>query len=206
MRNQSLAIAATSIIGAALALACGGSKQQARQPAGQTTLTSAPATETESAEEQSGYTPTSLEVYVTGQAPAPCGIDGLRSITFPLGSSKLGPAQDPEIRRLATCLSQRPFELAPLTLIGHSDPMGSPTYDAALGLARARSVKAQLVAYGVAADRIDVTSAIEKPLPPEQWDEARAVAVAIRPETAPDGGPLRMPRDVVPIQSDGGAR
>jgi outer membrane protein OmpA-like peptidoglycan-associated protein len=126
-----------------------------------------------------GYTPPSIELYLARKIPGPCGLDQLPSISFDFGSSTLDEAQGLELARVARCLTDKPFDEASLVLVGHTDPIGSRTYNLSLAYERAAHVKARLRDLGVAPDRVIVTAASESELPTERWDEARRVDMLI---------------------------
>jgi outer membrane protein OmpA-like peptidoglycan-associated protein len=153
--------------------ACHAQRRELRHPVGEkTTTSSAP-----------NYTPPSVELYLARKAVAPCGMDRLPRIEFAFGSSSLDAPQDLELRRLALCLTERPFDATTVVLVGHADPIGSATYNLHLGRQRAENVRTRLVDAGVAADRIAVSSAGEALLPHDRWDGARRVDILI--EEAP---------------------
>lgn len=66
----------------------------------------------------------------------------------------------PSLLRLAELLSQNPGYKVKLE--GHSDQIGPDTYNTALGLRRAESVKAFLLKYGARATQLDTTSRGER--------------------------------------------
>lgn len=172
-----------AVVAAASTLGCGSSRMSLRQRVGETKLTSAPAPR--ALEQGSRYVPPSIELYVAGQAPGPCGMQQIPPFEFDYGSSTLDPALDLELSRLARCLVQRPFDAAQLLLVGHADPTGSRASNLDLAYARAEAIRSRLVELGVPAERIVTTSAGESRLPPTRWSEARRVDIVIaRPGAA----------------------
>jgi outer membrane protein OmpA-like peptidoglycan-associated protein len=83
----------------------------------------------------------------------------LPSIAFEPESDVIDAAQDPELRRIASCLTTAPhLRDATIIAIGHTDVVGSERYNLRLGLDRALRVKAFLVEYGIAEDRLVATT------------------------------------------------
>jgi outer membrane protein OmpA-like peptidoglycan-associated protein len=77
----------------------------------------------------------------------------LGGVTFATGTSALDPAAGPAVDRLAAVLKEHPD--ATLRVEGFADATGSPSSFQRLSSERADALKQQLVARGVAADRID---------------------------------------------------
>lgn len=76
----------------------------------------------------------------------------LGDVLFDTGQATLKPGATSTIDRLAEFLNQSPDRS--VTIEGHTDSMGSDTYNMSLSENRANSVKAALVAKGVPGDRI----------------------------------------------------
>jgi outer membrane protein OmpA-like peptidoglycan-associated protein len=76
----------------------------------------------------------------------------LGDVLFDSGQATLKPGAMGTIDRLATFLNQTPERS--VTIEGHTDSMGSDTYNMSLSENRANSVKAALTAKGIPADRI----------------------------------------------------
>lgn len=187
-RALATSIGAALLAASALVAACGKPGPTLRQPVGVTTITSAPEGEARG-DGGAPYTPAPVELYLAQQAPGPCGMDRLPSVEFEFGSSDLAPPEDLRLSELARCVTEDPFDAAEIVLVGHADPIGSPTYNLDLAYDRALRVKNRLVALGVRAERIVVTSAGESPLPPSRWAEARRVDIVLaRPEAASPPG------------------
>lgn len=110
-----------------------------------------------------------------------------RSITFSFGSSALTTEQDYAVVRLAICMIKDPRSRGSVLLVGRASPRGGAPYNLALGLERARRVKDALVARGVSADRITVTSAGEGTNvggSPSAWKDEQRVDVVFLPTVA----------------------
>ncbi len=98
------------------------------------------------------------ELTVAADAPPPSGRftmdnEGL----FQLGSDQLSPERSSVIADLATVLVARPTWR--VTIIGHTDATGSEELNLSLSLGRARAVLAELVASGVAEDKVTADGA-----------------------------------------------
>ena len=78
---------------------------------------------------------------------------------FDTAKSEIRAADREEVNMLAAAMKQYPN--ARIQIVGYADARGDATANATLGKERADSVKAALVADGIAADRIDTASAGE---------------------------------------------
>jgi peptidoglycan-associated lipoprotein len=87
---------------------------------------------------------------------SPLPVDRENNIYFELGSAEIDPASRETLRKLAARLKADGD--AGLALIGHTDDLGSPEFNIALGQKRANAVAQALIALGVAPRRIRMTS------------------------------------------------
>jgi outer membrane protein OmpA-like peptidoglycan-associated protein len=76
-------------------------------------------------------------------------------LSFASGSTELGPDADRTLTNVALVLEAYPS--ARVRIEGHSGDVGGHTANRALAASRAREVRDALVAWGVAANRIDTT-------------------------------------------------
>jgi outer membrane protein OmpA-like peptidoglycan-associated protein len=77
------------------------------------------------------------------------------SVIFPSGGSELLPSARSRLSDVATALSQGDASSS-IVVEGHTDSVGKPEMNQELSLRRATAVRDQLVAQGVAADRVSV--------------------------------------------------
>lgn len=96
-----------------------------------------------------------LGTYLAGTEPAPRRFV-FETINFDTASSAIREADAPEIDQVAAALKQYPT--ARIRIAGYADARGAEPANVALGRSRADSVKAALVAQGIAADRVDTVS------------------------------------------------
>ncbi len=68
------------------------------------------------------------------------------------------PQAVPEMKRLAACLTTKPFSDVDVLLVGRADPRGSADYNEKLAQKRADYVRNMLIDYGVPSDRIQVAA------------------------------------------------
>jgi OOP family OmpA-OmpF porin len=87
-------------------------------------------------------------------APAPPPIQVLRGAHFAFDSAALTPAAETDLTTTLETLEAEPA--LRVRIDGHTDSVGSDTYNLGLSERRAASVKAYLVARGIAPDRIAV--------------------------------------------------
>jgi|GEM_PF-5744990 len=81
---------------------------------------------------------------------------GLENIRFDFDSVDVKPEFVTQVDRLAACLKANPDTA--ITIKGHCDQRGTPTYNMALGLRRTDSVAKRLKALGIASARINAVS------------------------------------------------
>ena len=74
--------------------------------------------------------------------------------SFDFNKSNIKPAFQPSLDKLATVMSK--YNRSEITIIGHTDSIGSNPYNQRLSEDRARSVKDYLVRRGVAASRMTI--------------------------------------------------
>ncbi|MEO6202600.1 MAG: OmpA family protein [Nitrospirales bacterium] len=82
-------------------------------------------------------------------------------------------------------------------IVGHTDAQGTDTYNRALGLKRAQSVKTYLLSLGVAEDDVQVDSlgkdgSICQEETPECFEQNRRAHVALLPASTPEGEDLQL--------------
>lgn len=100
---------------------------------------------------------TDIEPFLDPTLRAACGWER-PTFYFPTESDDVGLIGEVKLETLAICLQNAPLEDEPIILIGHSDERGSASTNLELALARAESVKSELVARGIAPDRIETYS------------------------------------------------
>ena len=74
------------------------------------------------------------------------------TVEFDLGSAKLTAAGAATVSRLAAALAKQPG--VSVTIAGHTDNLGAPSWNGQLSLARANTVRDALIAQGIAATRL----------------------------------------------------
>ena len=74
--------------------------------------------------------------------------------SFDFNKSHIKPAFQPSLDKLATVMNK--YNRSEITIIGHTDSIGSNAYNQRLSEERARSVKDYLLSRGVAASRITI--------------------------------------------------
>lgn len=93
--------------------------------------------------------------YLAGQEALPRTF-AFERLNFDTASSEIRPADRDEVTAIATALKQAPG--ARVRVVGYADARGSSEANAALGKARADSVKSALVASGIPAVRVETVS------------------------------------------------
>jgi outer membrane protein OmpA-like peptidoglycan-associated protein len=89
----------------------------------------------------------------------------LKDASFDIGRSELRPEARAALDAAAIDLTAEPARNVRIAIVGHTDNVGSPTYNYNLGLARATSVRDYLASRGVDASRMRVASAgLEEPI------------------------------------------
>lgn len=96
-----------------------------------------------------------LGTYLAGTEPTPRTFT-FEKLNFDSAKSDIRPADADQVNEVAAALAQ--YLTAKVRIAGYADARGSEPSNADLGKARAESVKAALVAKGVAADRIEAVS------------------------------------------------
>lgn len=93
--------------------------------------------------------------YLAGTEPLPRTFL-FEKLNFDTAKSDIRPADREELNMLGAALKQYPN--ARMRIVGYADARGAATANATLGKERAESVKAALVAEGIAADRLETAS------------------------------------------------
>ena len=96
-----------------------------------------------------------LGTYLGGTGPTPATFT-FEKVNFDTAKSAIRPADRAEIDQVASVLSQ--YRTSKVRIAGYADARGSEPANAALGKARADSVKAALVAKGIDAGRIETAT------------------------------------------------
>ncbi len=114
-------------------------------------------------------------------------IDVSSEVSFDFDSASLKPAFLPTLDKVASILSRYPKTT--VTVIGHTDNIGSEAYNQALSERRARSVMNYLIDHGVAASRLNAVGRGESQPRATNATEAgrqlnRRVEILIRPITS----------------------
>jgi len=113
-------------------------------------------------------------------------------VNFDFDKRTLSPLGQGQARRLAKMIQDSGSSVA-IVLQGHTDFMGTDTYNEKLGMDRADAVRQELVALGLSSDRLStVTFGESQPIFSEQTDWARAVNRRVESHmgtaTAPSAG------------------
>jgi len=80
----------------------------------------------------------------------------IKNVYFDFDSSELRPDTIEELKKVGNCLISKGAKK--VIILGHCDPQGTEEYNMGLGLARARSIKKFLAAYGISKKAIKVYS------------------------------------------------
>lgn len=108
------------------------------------------------------------------------------AVLFAFDSDQLLPAAEPALRALLKILSEHP-ELGTIEVQGHTDDVGSSTYNLDLSTRRAEAVRAWLLAQGLPPDRVKAVGYGEaRPVAPN--DTATGRAANRRVEVVLNGG------------------
>lgn len=146
-----------------LSAACAHRSTDLVQPVGETHTT---ASSTGGARPQGIDQPSApLSVTVDEAVRRGCSLPLDRQTTAPrfdMDSARLRPRGEDVLARIAACIVSGRLGDAPLTVIGHTDPRGSESYNRQLGEYRAIAAKQYLVDLGVPASRITVESRGER--------------------------------------------
>lgn len=95
-----------------------------------------------------------------------------RALNFDFDKSDVKERYYPILQNLKEYIETNNYDV---TIIGHTDSKGSNEYNIALGLRRAKSVRAKLIEFGVAPDRIRgaFSKGEEEPIASNSTDEGR---------------------------------
>jgi outer membrane protein OmpA-like peptidoglycan-associated protein len=117
-----------------------------------------------------GYQLTTVQV--GGPAPKSCTLE-VYGVNFDFDKATLRPDSDPVLNQVLALFTGDPAYAAEIG--GHTDNVGTRPYNLKLSANRAATVKAWLVAHGIAASRLTTAGyADTKPLVPNTTDENRA--------------------------------
>lgn len=158
MRGIVLAVSAV----AALAVACAHGGSELVQPVGETHTT---ASSTGGGRPQGVDVPNAkVSVVVAEEVRRACSLplERRHTPTFELESARLKPRGEDTLARIAACVISGKLGDEPLTVVGHTDPRGEPSYNQQLGLYRAIAGKDYLVELGVPAGRLSTASVGER--------------------------------------------
>jgi peptidoglycan-associated lipoprotein len=100
---------------------------------------------------------------------------------FEFDSADTRGTDQPTMQTLADCMLTGPLKDRSIRLIGHTDPRGTPGYNAKLGLERAERVKSYLITHGVDTARVQLESVGEDEASPapKDWAKDRRVEVQL---------------------------
>lgn len=99
---------------------------------------------------------------------------------FAFDSARLGEADRPVLKKLATCFVSGALAGREVRLVGHADPRGDSDYNMVLGGSRADTVKTFLIAGGLQGSHVGTTSRGEldaRGTDERSWAEDRRVDV-----------------------------
>lgn len=147
---------AAGLIAALVALSrCSRDRTVAAAPAPAATAMASAAVDTTPISAASSAGVSTAGAYIAGTGALPQTF-AFEKLTFDTASAAVRPADQDEVNAVAATLKR--YANARIRLGGYADARGASDANAALGKARADSVKAALVAAGIAADRIDTAS------------------------------------------------
>jgi len=158
MRGVPLGVTAVVV----LAVACIHRGPELVQPVGETHTT---ASSTGGARPQGVDVPNArVSVVVAEEVRRACSLplERRHAPIFELDSARLRPRGEDTLARIATCVVSGKLGDEPLTVVGHTDPRGEPSYNQQLGLYRAIAGKDYLVELGVPAGRLSTASVGER--------------------------------------------
>lgn len=101
---------------------------------------------------------------------------------FAYNSSKVSPAAERLLQKLADCFSTGPLKDERMNLVGHTDPRGEDEFNLSLGGRRAENVKSKIVTLGLGEDHVVTVSRGELEARGEDesgWARDRKVEVKI---------------------------
>lgn len=118
---------------------------------------------------------TPTEIYADVELLATCGMEA-PTVYFEYDSANVRRAAQIELTELAECMERAPLADRRLEIIGHADERGTEQYNEGLGLRRATAVADQLVAHGLARNRVQTRSRGEEAAnDPPEWTDRRVV-------------------------------
>jgi peptidoglycan-associated lipoprotein len=118
-------------------------------------------------------------IHISEDIRKACGITESEA-HFAFDSARLGEAERPVLKQLATCFVSGALAGKDMRLVGHADPRGDSDYNMVLGGSRADTVKTFLVAGGLQGSRVATTSRGEldaRGTDERSWAEDRRVDV-----------------------------
>ncbi|MGF1477354.1 MAG: OmpA family protein [Geminicoccaceae bacterium] len=106
-------------------------------------------------------------------------------VSFDFDSASIKPAFDPTIDKLADVLVK--YDNTQITVVGHTDDIGSQSYNQGLSERRAEAVRSRLVDYGVSPRRLEAIGRGELEPRTNNFSEAgrqlnRRVEILVRPD------------------------
>lgn len=162
-----------------LTLACFGCAEQSAPPKAAPVAQSKPTQLQASGARADSKSPQRGMVNISEDIRKACGISESEA-HFPFDSAKLGEAERPALKKLATCFVSGALAGREMRLVGHADPRGDSDYNMVLGGSRADTVKTFLVLGGLPGSRIATTSRGEldaRGTDERSWAEDRRVDV-----------------------------
>jgi outer membrane protein OmpA-like peptidoglycan-associated protein len=179
---------------AVLAVACAHQGPELVQPVGETHTT---ASSTGGGRPQGVDVPNApIAVVVAEEVRRACSlpVERRRAPSFDVDSARLRPRGEDTLARVAACIVSGKLGDESITVVGHTDPRGAPSYNQQLGLYRAVAAKQYLVDLGVPAARLSVESLGEREA--RGTDEASwALDRTIEIRTARGPGEISTPPD-----------
>jgi peptidoglycan-associated lipoprotein len=142
-----------SLVCAALAIGCGGSKPPAASPSSESARAPAPPSPPATASQST----TSSNVAISDEIRTKCGIRDADAY-FPFDSSRITTTDRTPLDQVVQCLTRGPLKGRSLKLVGRADPRGPTDYNMTLGESRADAVATYLGSRGMARDKAVATS------------------------------------------------
>ncbi len=130
----------------------------------------------------------------------PLPAEPVSAILFSTDGRALRPRGEELVEDLAMCMLRGPLWDETVVVRGYTDPRGSEDYNVALATERARTVKRQLVRYGVHPDRVRLWPVGERRARgygPESWQLDRRVEISVyrEDEEAPQTAEFKQDRE-----------